>query len=156
IHTSGGLGTDTYRADSGRCRLEAKSEAHAQIKPNIEVRRYRQQGGSDAYSETAITRSERACGRAACLADRPAIRASLITFPGKNSKPKMNKHPPMPARDRGGMFTLNNPDDGTPIKELFKLNEELLLIITEKFTYGLQVADQIDPDRTNPDLAPNF
>jgi hypothetical protein len=54
------------------------------------------------------------------------------------------------------MFTLNNPDDGTPVKELFKLNEELLLIITEKFTYGLQVADQIDPDRTNPDLAPNF
>ena len=54
------------------------------------------------------------------------------------------------------MFTVNNPDDGTPIKELFKLSEELLLIITEKCTYGLQVADRVDPDRTNPDLAPNF
>jgi len=62
----------------------------------------------------------------------------------------------MPVRDRGGMFTINNPDDGTPIKELFKLNEGLLLIVTEKFTYGVQVADRIDPERTNPNLAPNF
>jgi hypothetical protein len=30
------------------------------------------------------------------------------------------------------------------------------LIITEKCTYGLQVADQIDPARTNPALPPNF
>jgi len=30
------------------------------------------------------------------------------------------------------------------------------LIISEKCTYRLQVADQIDPDRTNPALPPNF
>jgi hypothetical protein len=30
---------------------------------------------------------------------------------------------PMPSRDSGGKFTLNNPDDGTPITEMFKLGE---------------------------------
>jgi hypothetical protein len=68
----------------------------------------------------------------------------------------MKNRPPMPSRDSGGMFTLNNPDDGTPITNVVKINEEFLLMITEKCTYRLQVADQIDPDRTNPALPPNF
>jgi hypothetical protein len=67
----------------------------------------------------------------------------------------MKKYPPIPIRDSGGAFTLNNPDDGTPIKEMFKLDEGLLLI-TEKCTYQVRVADQIDPDRKNPALPPNF
>src|SRR5216684_5253407 len=67
----------------------------------------------------------------------------------------MNKSPPMPSRDSGGRFTLNNPDDGTPIKEMFTLGDGLLMI-TEKCTYRVQVADQIDPDRKNPALPPNF
>jgi hypothetical protein len=54
------------------------------------------------------------------------------------------------------MIAINNPDDGTPAKGFFKLGEELLLIITEKCTYRLQVADQIDPDRTNPALPLHF
>lgn len=58
----------------------------------------------------------------------------------------------MPIRDSGGHFALNNPDDGTPITEMFKLNEETLLMITEKCIYRVQVADQIDRDRTNPAL----
>jgi hypothetical protein len=61
----------------------------------------------------------------------------------------------MPSRDSGGKFTLNNPDDGTPIIEMFKLGDGLLMI-TEKCTYRMQVADQIDPDRKNPALPPNF
>jgi hypothetical protein len=68
----------------------------------------------------------------------------------------MKNRPPMPSRDSGGMFALNNPDDGTPITNMVKLNEEFLLIITEKCSYRLQVADQIDPARTNPALPPNF
>jgi hypothetical protein len=68
----------------------------------------------------------------------------------------MKKLPPIPIRDSGGRFTLNNPDDGTPIIEMFKLNEETLLLITEKCTYRVRVADQIDRDRTNPALPPNF
>jgi hypothetical protein len=66
------------------------------------------------------------------------------------------KLPPIPIRDSGGHFTLNNPDDGTPIREMFKLDEETLLVITEKCTYRVQLADQIDRNRTNPALAPNF
>lgn len=61
----------------------------------------------------------------------------------------------MPIRDSGGRFTLNNPDDGTPITEMFKLGDGLLMI-TEKCTYRVQVADQIDPDRKNAALPPNF
>jgi hypothetical protein len=68
---------------------------------------------------------------------------------------QMQKHPPMPSRDSGGQFTLNNPDDGTPITEMFTLDDGLLMI-TEKCTYRVRLADQIDPDRKNPALPPNF
>jgi hypothetical protein len=67
----------------------------------------------------------------------------------------MKKHPPMPSRDSGGAFTLNNPDDESPIREMFKLADGLLMI-TDKCTYRVQLADQIDPKRVNPDLPPNF
>jgi hypothetical protein len=62
--------------------------------------------------------------------------------------------PPMPSRDAGGSFELNNPDDGTPIKEMLSLSDRLLLI-TEKCTCEVQLADQIDPKRTNPALPHN-
>jgi len=61
----------------------------------------------------------------------------------------------MSGRDLGGSFTLNNPDDGTAITEMFTLGDGLLMI-TEKCTYRLQIADQIDPDRKNPSLPHNF
>jgi len=66
----------------------------------------------------------------------------------------MQKRPIIPIRDSGGAFTLNNPDDGTPIREMFALGDGLLLV-TDKCTYRVQLADQIDPDRRNPNLAPN-
>jgi hypothetical protein len=68
---------------------------------------------------------------------------------------QMKTPPPMPSRDLGGVCTLNDPDDATPIKKMFVLNDGLLLI-SEKCTYRLRVADQIDPDRKNPALPPNF
>jgi len=57
IHDSGGSDTDIRRIESGKCDLKPKSSAHAQIKPNVEVevRRYQQRGGSDAYQEEAVT-----------------------------------------------------------------------------------------------------
>jgi len=61
----------------------------------------------------------------------------------------------MPRRDSGGSFKLNNPDDNSPVREMFTLKDGLLLI-TEKCTYRMQVADQIDPERTNPSLPHNF
>jgi hypothetical protein len=64
------------------------------------------------------------------------------------------KHPFMPMRDGGGSFSIDNPDDGTPIKEMFSLKHRLLLI-TEKSTYEVQLADQIDPERKNPNLPHN-
>lgn len=53
------------------------------------------------------------------------------------------------------MFTLKNPDDGSPIREQIVLGDRLLSI-TEKCTYAIQMADQIDPARTNPNLPRNF
>ena len=61
---------------------------------------------------------------------------------------------PKPVRDSGGSFQLDNPEDGTPIKEMISLKGGLLLI-TEKCTYRVQLADQIDPKRTNPNLPHN-
>lgn len=62
---------------------------------------------------------------------------------------------PRHSRDFGGSFTLNNPDDGTPIKEMLSLGKYLYLI-TEKCTYRVQLADQIDPERKNSALPPVF
>src|SRR5271157_2905851 len=67
---------------------------------------------------------------------------------------QMSTPPPHP-RDRGGMFMLKNPDDGSPIREVIVLGDRLLSI-TEKCTYAIQTADQIDPGHTNPDLPHNF
>lgn len=64
----------------------------------------------------------------------------------------MNKRPIDQLRDSGGMFSINNPEDGTPIKEMFAIGDELL-IFTSKCTYKTQLADQIDPKRENPKLA---
>jgi len=66
----------------------------------------------------------------------------------------MTQKPPIPSRDRGGRFSINNPDDDTPIREMFELSGALLLI-TDKCTYQVRLADQIDPQRTNPKLPPN-
>ena len=62
---------------------------------------------------------------------------------------------PRHSRDSAGSFKLNNPDDGTPIKEMLSLGKYLYLI-TEKCTYRVQMADQVDPARENSSLAPSF
>ncbi len=49
------------------------------------------------------------------------------------------------SRDSAGSFTLNNPDDGTSIKEMLSLGK-YLYVITEKCTYRVQMADQVDPE----------
>ena len=53
------------------------------------------------------------------------------------------------------MFTLKNQDDGSPIREQIVLGDRLLMI-TEKCTFAIQMADQIDPGRTNPNLLHSF
>jgi hypothetical protein len=59
--------------------------------------------------------------------------------------------PPRHPRDYGGRFTLKNQDDGSPIREQIVFGDRLLLI-TEKCIYAIQMADQIDPGRTNLNL----
>lgn len=70
------------------------------------------------------------------------------------TKPSLDR-PFMPARDGAGSFELDNPDDGTPIREMFTFRDRLVLI-TEKCTYEMQTADQVDPARANPGLPHNF
>ncbi|WP_042301634.1 hypothetical protein [Paraburkholderia kururiensis] len=62
---------------------------------------------------------------------------------------------PRHSRDAGGSFTLNNPDDKTSIRAMLSLGK-FLYIVTEKCTYRVQMADQVDPDRNNPALPPVF
>jgi len=64
---------------------------------------------------------------------------------------KPDQHP----RDLGGGFQIHNPDDGTPIREMFTFGERLL-IISDKCIYAIRVADQIDPKRTNAALPHNI
>jgi hypothetical protein len=58
------------------------------------------------------------------------------------------------VRDAGGSFTIGNVDDGTPIKE-FVVMGEALHAITLRGIYEIRLADQIDPERTNPALPHN-
>lgn len=62
---------------------------------------------------------------------------------------------PRHNRDSAGSFTLNNPEDGTPIEEMMSLGKYLYLI-TKKCTYRAQLADQVDPGRKNSALPPMF
>src|SRR5208282_1577821 len=64
-----------------------------------------------------------------------------------------NRHHRHP-RDFGGTFRLHNPDDGSAIREAIPLGDRLLMI-SDKCTYAIKVADQIDPARTNPALPHN-
>jgi hypothetical protein len=59
--------------------------------------------------------------------------------------------PPRHGRDAAGSFTLNNPEDGTSIREVLSLGK-YLYVVTEKCTYRVQMADQVDPHRKNPAL----
>jgi hypothetical protein len=66
----------------------------------------------------------------------------------------MKKHRPnIPIRDNAGSFEINNPDDGTPIKQMINLGDDLLLV-TDLYTYKINLADKIDPAGQNPALPP--
>ena len=55
---------------------------------------------------------------------------------------------PRHPRDFGGTFSINNPDDGSPIREMISLGARML-IVTDKCTYAMQMADQIiRPEQT--------
>jgi hypothetical protein len=107
------------------------------------------------YEETSVKRY--------FIATRPTPRTSPASSPSSRRRGDdfeiaamtTGSIPPIPSRDSGGGFTLNNPDDGTPITQMFALDDGLLMI-TEKCTYRVRLADQIDPDRKNPALPPNF
>lgn len=57
-------------------------------------------------------------------------------------------------RDSAGSFEVGDPNDMTPIGDIFTTDENLYAI-TNKAIYLLKLADEIDPDRTNPNL-PNL
>lgn len=91
--------------------------------------------------------------------DQASCRRSPEAASGKLKRVRRHLRGPMEAprhsRDLGGSFKLNNPDDGTPIKEMLSLGK-YLYVITEKCTYRVQMADQVDPERKNAALPPLF
>lgn len=64
------------------------------------------------------------------------------------------KRPFLPIRDGAGSFEIDNPEDGSPIREMISL-KRCLLLVTDKCVYEVQLADQIDPKRLNPNLPHN-
>ena len=52
-------------------------------------------------------------------------------------------------RDGAGSLTINTPDDDTPIREMISTGDRLL-VVKDKGIYEVALADQIDPERTNP------
>lgn len=61
-----------------------------------------------------------------------------------------DKRPVDIKRERGGTVNIGTEDDGA-ILEIYNLGERLL-VIKEKSIYELRMADDIDPDRENPDV----
>lgn len=66
----------------------------------------------------------------------------------------MNKRPIDLMRESGGAFKIESENDNTPIQEMCKLNGGLALI-TKNAIYEMKLADQIDPNRENPNLPHN-
>lgn len=66
----------------------------------------------------------------------------------------MNKRPIDIQRESGGTFSIEFQDDGTPITEIFQLND-CFVLITKKAVYEAKTADQIDPKRENPSIPQN-
>jgi hypothetical protein len=63
----------------------------------------------------------------------------------------VNPHRPIdPLRNGPGLIEIGTPEDG-PIVALISTKQRLYLIKTQAI-YSVQLADQIDPDRTNPDI----
>jgi hypothetical protein len=66
----------------------------------------------------------------------------------------MIKRPIDIQRDSAGKFSIESQDDGTPITDMFQLNDALLLM-TQKAAYEVRTGDQIDPKRENPNIPHN-
>ncbi len=66
----------------------------------------------------------------------------------------MNKRPIDLMRESGGAFKIESDNDNTPIQEMCTLNDGLALI-TKNAIYEIKFADQIDPNRENPNLPHN-
>ncbi len=66
----------------------------------------------------------------------------------------MNKRPIDLMRESGGAFKIESDDDNTLVQEMCKLNGGLALI-TKNAIYEVKLADQIDPNRENPNFPHN-
>lgn len=67
----------------------------------------------------------------------------------------MEKRPIDKIRDAAGSFKLEMDSDDGGIAEMFPLNDGLLMV-TRKGLYESKFADQIDPERVNPQIPPNL
>jgi|APEBP8051072433_1049376.scaffolds.fasta_scaffold02501_1 hypothetical protein len=65
----------------------------------------------------------------------------------KNSSDK--QRPIDRLRDGGVSLIVNTPDDDTPIRDMISTSDRLL-VVKDKGIYEITLADQIDPERTNP------
>ena len=61
-----------------------------------------------------------------------------------------NKRPIDVKRERGGSADIGSAEDGA-IVEMYSIRTRLL-IIKERAVYELRLADDIDPNRENPDF----
>lgn len=61
------------------------------------------------------------------------------------------KRPIDVLRDSAGSMTIGTADDKSAIKGMLTFTDKLF-IVTEKGLYQVQLADEIDPDRTNPSI----
>jgi hypothetical protein len=86
--------------------------------------------------------------------NREAAACGIVWCKGVAARPVTGKRPIDRMRDAGGSFTIGDVDDGTPIKE-FVVMGAALHAITLRGVYEVRLADQIDPDRTNPALPHN-
>jgi hypothetical protein len=60
-----------------------------------------------------------------------------------------NKRPIDKLRDGSGAFDINTPGDESAISGMNSIDDERLLLIKGKGIYEIELADQIDPKRTN-------
>lgn len=64
----------------------------------------------------------------------------------------MVRRPIDKIRESAGSMEIRDPDDPSPISGFLQINDERLFVIKEKGVFEILMADNIDPNRKNPEI----
>jgi hypothetical protein len=68
----------------------------------------------------------------------------------------MARRPIDKIRESAGMLEIVDPEDPSGISEMLNISDDRLFVIKDRSVYEILLADNIDPDRTNPHIPNSY